>query len=304
MFENICCPLCGANDYSIEIPASYPVAECSLDFGILYHSSSDAQLMDQVVKCRSCLLVYVNPRLDPKIILESYSNAVDPVFVAQNEFRITTFKRSLSRLKRGVGLSPKKYKRILDIGCAGGAFLKAAQDLGYTALGVEPNKWLGEFGIMEYGVDIRQGTLQKQNFELQSFDVVTMWDILEHLTDPVPTLNLVHKLLTKDGLLIITYPDYGSVAARVLGRRWPFLLSVHLIYFTRATIASMLQRNGFYPIQFKPYWQTLELGYVLKRASSRIGFFDHLHRLIEIVWATRLPFHYQMGQTQVVAIKI
>jgi hypothetical protein len=148
------------------------------DLARLYSASSDHILMDQVVRCRNCDFQYVNPRLKPELIIEGYAAAEDPTFVAQNPQRIATFSRALSRIFGRLGQNAGNGRRLLDVGCAGGAFLVAARNFGFQPVGVEPSRWLADFGRRTYNVDIRDGILEPGMFPDESFDVISIWDVI------------------------------------------------------------------------------------------------------------------------------
>jgi 2-polyprenyl-3-methyl-5-hydroxy-6-metoxy-1,4-benzoquinol methylase len=302
-FVAVDCPLCGSPDYIVLVPSKYHDDMVDAELRGLYSASSDHVLLDQIVRCRSCDLIYVNPRIDSKLIIEGYSGAADPGFVANNLERISTFRRVLIRICRRLGLTPSPHHRILDVGCAGGAFPKAAADLGFQVTGVEPSAWLAEFGRQKYNIDVRQGVLQADMFPPASFDIVTMWDVVEHLTNPHEVLTIISALLREDGWLIVNYPDVGSLAARCLRSYWPFWLSVHLIYYTRTTIARQLERAGFDIVHAQPHWQRLKLSYVLFRASQYFSVFSSLKRVADRIGIGEVPVTYNMGQTLIVARK-
>ena len=94
--EEIPCPVCRTKKYTVLQPSQYPSGLSNENLREVYLASSDRVLMDQLVQCRSCSLVYLNPRIGQEIILSGYKNAVDPTFTGQNAQRIKTFKRSLS----------------------------------------------------------------------------------------------------------------------------------------------------------------------------------------------------------------
>ncbi len=127
--------------------------------------------------------------------------------------------------------------------------------------------------------------------------------MIEHLPDPGDVVRDIHHLLKPGGYLIVNCPDYGSLARILLGRKWPMLLSVHLSYFTQATITDFLRRQNFAVVDFRPFWQTLQLGYVLKRASAYFGVFSLLQKLTETTGLHRIPLTYNIGQSFVLARK-
>jgi hypothetical protein len=102
----------------------------------------------------------------------------------------------------------------------------------------------------------------------------------------------------------MSWPDNSSGAARLLGAKWPFLLTVHLYYFTPATMTELLRRTGFVALDYRKHWQTLELGYVGMRAAPYLGPLAPLVRgPIRLLGLEHAPLAYWVGQTMVVARK-
>ncbi len=303
LFHSVACALCDNLTYSVVYPGQFP-EELSEEFlKSVYRSSSDHGLFEQVVRCNLCNLVYLSPRLNPDIIIESYSEGEDESFIAQDAMRIRTFEKSLRQLAKKYAIPLTKKTKILDIGCAGGAFLKAAHNLGLATKGIEPNKWLSEYAREHYKLDVQAGVLADFRFDDNSFDVITLWDVIEHVPNPEFELNEIHRVLKPGGLLIINYPDHVSLPARLLGRNWPFWLSVHLTYYTPETIKKHLVKCGFAVEAIDPHWQTLELGYVLQRMTPYVGFAKYVKSAVEKLGIQHMPLTYWMGQTKVVSRK-
>jgi SAM-dependent methyltransferase len=300
LFRTVPCPLCGSHEFDTRRAAQYPPSVDPEELKQIFHASSDHVLLDQVVQCRACSLVYVNPQIRPDLILSGYAEAEDPLFVAQNDARILAFEKTLRTILRRQGLSGQG-KRMLDVGCASGACLVAARQLGFDVVGVEPSVWMAAFGRRTFGLDIRDGILEPGMFPPASFDVVTLWDVLEHIPRPHETLLLIRSLLKPGGLLVVNYPDIASIVARLLGRRWPFWLSVHLLYYTPKTIAAQLERAGFSPLWRAPFWMILPLGYVARRAAPYSALLKGLPVVADALRLSRLPIRYNMGQTLVVS---
>ena len=133
--------------------------------------------------------------------------------------------------------------------------------------------------------------------------MVTLWDVIEHLTDPSDVLVDTQHVLKKNGLMVVNYPNYNSLARFLLRKKWPFFLSVHLSYFTPKTIKRLLGQHNFEVLSSRPYWQTLELKYILERASSYFKIFKILAIFVKFIGLEKMPIRYNMGQTLVVARK-
>jgi 2-polyprenyl-3-methyl-5-hydroxy-6-metoxy-1,4-benzoquinol methylase len=299
-FESVACNLCGADDPQVLTPSRRPPGE-PVDLQTVFRSAGDEPLQDRLVRCRRCRLVYVSPRLRPELILSGYESAVDEGFVSQAPQRERTFARCLDRIEKHA-MPPGR--RVLDVGAAGGSFLAEARKRGYEPSGCEPSEWMCAFARDHYGLEIQPGTIDDLVRDDGSVDLLSMWDVLEHTTDPTAVLQKAHRLLAPGGVLALSVPDYGSWAARAMGRRWVFLLTVHLYYFTRKTLAEMLRKTGYQPLWSRPHLQTLEMGYVAMRAQPYLGPLGSLGR--GVVSALRLdhaPFLYWVGQTMMLARK-
>ncbi len=302
-FETIICPLCSTTTFTVVYRTTFPPRLSPEFLTKVYRSSSDQSLFEQVVRCTECGLVYLNPRLSAERIIEAYAGGEDQAFIRQDAMRIRTFVEALKELARKYRIKLSSETKVLDVGCAGGAFLQAARQVGLTPVGVEPSRWLSNYARTEHSLDVRSGTLLEQDFESESFDLITLWDVIEHLPDPGKELDQIHALLKPNGFLVVNYPDFGSFPAKLFGRKWPFLLSVHLLYYTPQTIRRQLKKHGFEVLSITRHWQTLELGYVLERASHYFVFFGLLKKLVEKLSLASLPLKYWIGQTKVVAKK-
>lgn len=297
MLEEINCNLCGSNDYEVIYPGMYDSANID-EINKVFRSSGDDILIDQLVQCRKCGLQYLNPRLQQNLIINGYSSVEDPVFVSQIAARERTFDKYLKIIEKIV---PKKG-RILDVGTAGGSFLGAAKKRGWEAVGCEPSKWLSKWGKDHYGVEIHSGTIFSMKNEDNYYDVVTLWDVLEHTTDPKAVLQECNRVLKPDGLLIVNYPDIKSSIAQLMGRKWVFLLSVHIYYFTPDTIKKILNISGFEMIESRKYWQTLELGYILFRMQPYINWVSKPGTwIVNSLNIQNVQIPYWMGQVMVIA---
>jgi SAM-dependent methyltransferase len=298
--ESVPCAACGGDVFEVVIPSKRDPGK-PIDLETVFRSSGDEPLQDQMVRCGGCGLYYVRPRLKWDLVLEGYKGGTDESFVSQVASREQTFDRCLDRVE---AVAKPAGKRVLDVGAAGGSFLAVARARGYEPLGCEPSTWMCDFARVHYGLKLHPGTIFLMPVAEASVGLLTLWDVIEHTPDPKAVLQRAHSLLAPGGVLAISYPDYGSLAARVMGRRWVFLLTVHLYYFTRASMRDLLVGCGFTPLGFRPHLQTLELGYVVKRGAPYLGPLGGLATgAVRALGLERLPFHYWVGQTMVVARK-
>ena len=297
-FESVKCNLCGADDFDVLYKAKPPEAR-SVSSGN-YAAASFHILEDQVVRCRQCGLVYINPRPKSETIVKGYSDAVDEAYVSQFEGRYATFRQCLKEIEKACS----KRGRVLDVGCAAGIFLKAAKDSGWETAGVEPSRWLAEWGNNKFGVNIKPGTLEQAHFPDSYFDVVTLWDVLEHVPDPAATLREINRILKPGGVIAVNYPNIGSNLARAFGRKWWFLLSVHLYYFVPKTIRALLEKEGFSMLLHKRHFQRLQVGYLVSRVRpySKLVF-NVLNPLVNALRLAGTNVPYYASQSLVLARK-
>ncbi len=301
-FYNINCPNCNGNKYSVfKNPKFNTISKDQLL--TIFKASSDSGLISRVVSCDNCNLKFINPRLDAEDIEDSYSNSLDETFSSQNLYRIETFKDTLIKLVKSKIINTEKHKKILDIGCASGSFLVACKELGFQPTGIEPNKKLVEYGKENYKVDIKQGILNSDSFKNEKFDIITLWDVIEHLSNPSQTINIAKDLLNKEGLLIVNYPDSDTSVAKLLGNKWPFWLDVHLIYFSKLTMKNFLMKRGFKVILIKNHWQKLSIKYIFERASKIISLFKIFLPIINFLNLNNFKIKYYIGQRMVISIK-
>lgn len=294
--ESVRCPICGVNDAEVVYPSRRKTLSIQVNE---FRPSGDALLEDPLVRCRRCTMQYVNPRVPADLVLEGYASTVDETFASQVTGREMTFARCLKILH---SVWRKPPGRLLDIGTAGGSFLKVAKDAGWEVAGCEPNRWLCQWCEEHYGIRLTPGTIFDGHYRTQSFDLITLWDVLEHTADPLSVLRECERLLAPGGLIAVNCPDIGSWIARLMGRRWVFIISVHNYYFTKQTFRLMLEAAGFIPITMRPHLQTLELDYILFRAEPLLGPVARgLHAFARATRVGSAQIPYWIGQTLVVA---
>lgn len=149
----------------------------------------------------------------------------------------------IERMKQGKG-------RLLDVGTGMGSFLKLAQERGWQVEGVETSSFAAKFAQQNLGLKVLCCSLEQADLERESFDVITAWELIEHLQDPKPLLQRINELLKKDGLLAISTPNYASFPSRLQKGKWPaYHFFYHLNLFTEASLSNLLDKTGFVPVK-------------------------------------------------------
>lgn len=143
-------------------------------------------------------------------------------------------------------------RRLLEVGCARGYALALARQFGWLPWGVETSGEDAAFARSKFGLNVYHGTVETCSFEPGSFDAITMWSVLEHVPDPLPTLRACRRLLRPGGLLSISMPNADSTVAGQQGAEWSmYRIPGHVSFFGPGTMRLALRRSGFEVIQLK-----------------------------------------------------
>jgi SAM-dependent methyltransferase len=141
---------------------------------------------------------------------------------------------------------------LLEIGCAYGFFLEQARFRFERVVGLDVAASVVERARRRLGVEVHAGDFLQIPFEDASFDVVCLWDTVEHLSRPDLFMAKARRLLRPAGRLFLTTGDIGSMNARFRGAKWRQIHPPsHLHYFSRDSIARLLQRAGFRVLGFE-----------------------------------------------------
>lgn len=215
----------------------------------------------RMVRCQVCGVVYRNPRPPVSSYREEFGSgraeAADEAWLGVR--RRAAFVRLLDAWRDRPG-------RVLDVGCGGGWFLKAATEQGWTAVGVDLSPQAVRHAREVFGADARQGTLEAQAFAPGSFDLVTLWNVLEVIPDPLALLRAILPLVRPGGTLHLRTPNYpfqragfaASRAARAVGLgrfidAHPYLaFIVNVTAFSARTVRLFLARAGFTDVRVVP----------------------------------------------------
>jgi 2-polyprenyl-3-methyl-5-hydroxy-6-metoxy-1,4-benzoquinol methylase len=216
-------------------------------------------------------------------LLEAYGAVEDPLYLAEKENRYLTFRRALGLL------GPPDGRRLLDVGAYCGIFVDVARQAGFAAEGIELSRWAVR-EARALGLPVRNETLVEAARSGARYDVLTLWDVIEHLADPRRELLAAAELLRPG----------GEIHARALGARWPWLMDMHVVYFDRRTLPRLLEETGFRVVQRRTYTHTVSADYLLRKAGASFPILSPLFRLARRLVPGRLPVPVNLGDNMVV----
>ncbi len=211
--EEVACPLCGEKKHSRKI---------EVKFGMIA----------MVAECPTCRLVFQTPRPSPEAS-RAYMNwrwrSSDP-YVADKRIQMDRAMRQLSFVKTLI----EKPSKLLDFGAGAGSFVRTALDNGWTAIGVELSDSARLRAKQVYDVELMESVPH------DTYDVVTMWDVIEHLREPVSVLRVIRDHLTPGGVVFLETANYENWTRLAARDQWGLYLFDHQFYFSPYSLQRML----------------------------------------------------------------
>ena len=200
--------------------------------------------MPEILQCRKCLTGFLTPEIIPYQPESYYQRAENYAGVLLQPYRLKNIRDNAREILKIIRHHVQPWhKTLLDIGAHTGFFVREAQLSGFDALGIELNTSAVAWA-QERGISVVQGTLQNLS-EGKTFDVITIFHVLEHISNPIALLHEIRHRLNTNGLLCIEVPNFNSYLARKDGPAWKFIALEHLFYFSDQGISSMLTQLGF-----------------------------------------------------------
>lgn len=263
MTEHVNCNLCGADD-------------C---FVIAGQVTSTEELLS-VVQCRRCGLMYTSPRLKAEDLAllygaDSYAeNTASGAFCLDprlNERRFDNCLMYLRRMKRRDGI-------LLDVGCGTGAFLTTvANNLNWTVHGLEMSDYAYAEAHRLFGDKIKHCTLGEARFAPRDFDAITMWNVLEHVQDPLGVLVEAKRVLKDDGVIVVAVPNLHlhklrfSIDRILFHKRPNWHMAEHLYHFTPRTFRQLATKAGLV-VKKQTLSTPFMIGGSFENLVKRVGF--------------------------------
>ena len=235
------------------------------------HAETEQHLIKDsigVVRCHHCGLIFAEKMQHKEDLIKHYSDDYfEPYLKTEQIHLLKRFSKRIKEIKAQVfpGM-------LLDVGCGAGFFLKLAAETGYTVQGVEISQYAADYARNKLRLPVFLGELEAAALPPRSFDVITLWHVLEHVRDPRAFLAQVHALLKDQGVLALEVPNIGSLAARISGTDWELMSpKEHFYYFTLATLRRYLEEAGFSIVTTRTFFWTTPAMLLRVLAEKRKG---------------------------------
>lgn len=192
-------------------------------------------------KCKSCGFVFCSRKPTEGELVDHYNlyprgNDISPITIKRYEVLLDAFEKY------------RKNNNMIDVGCGDGHFLQVAKRRGWNVFGTEYTDVAVEV-CEKKGISMKKGKLNVENYPPDYFDVVTSFEVIEHINNPNEDVANYNKVLRKGGVVYVTTPNFNSVSRDLLGVKWNVIeYPEHLSYYTVSTIKEIFVKNGFKPL--------------------------------------------------------
>ena len=214
------------------------------DVHILYDRKATAAGRD-IYQCEHCNLIFTSPHDYVHQLCDD--SQIKNLYLEMSEFREPVLVDNLQQIERIKGKG-----RILDIGCYIGSFIRLAKQSGWDCAGLEPSDYVSKYVAETFGITVLPVYLRDANFGNYSFDVVTMFHVLEHIIHPHVELLEIKRILKPNGLLVIEVPKASHYLYRLFKGLKICYPPEHYYYFTPDTIEKLLHKSGFKIVKIVP----------------------------------------------------
>jgi SAM-dependent methyltransferase len=199
----------------------------------------NAYARHDLVKCANCGFIFIKRIASPEELENHYKvynyssrKKISPVTIQRYHELLDGFEKY------------RKHNRILDVGCGTGWFLEVAKERGWEVFGTEFSEAAVSL-CQEYGLNVVQGALHEELFEKQSFDVITSFEVIEHIDNPLQDVQIISSLLRKGGLFYCTTPNFNGLLRYIYKADYSIInYPEHLSYYTPKTFDFLMNKHG------------------------------------------------------------
>lgn len=259
------CPLCKGVNSTLQYAGQ---RDLSVGGSSAYRCTTTTRSRPAVYACKDCGHWFTDPQEWPAHLDAEYEQLEDAEYLSLMEVKRRTFRRAGDLVSRFV--SPPAS--LLEVGSYAGLFLDEMTSRGFSGQGIEPSTW-GVHISRQRGHLVSQGVAEDVIDASMSdrFDVVVSWDVLEHVPDPGAFVQLLAQTAKPGGIVVFSTLDRTNWFPRVLGKRWPWIIPMHLHYFDQATVRMLGAKSGLEYLDTAPHMHYTTPLYAFRRLIRKVG---------------------------------
>ena len=268
----------------------------------------------RLYRCPSCHLLRTQLRESPQHLLRTYYSAEyftgRPSRAGYADYidDETVIRRNAQMFLKLIACHLHRFpgRRLLDIGCATGTFMRQAQSQGFRVAGVDVSDFAISQARKNFPRQIHHGTLATAKFRPGSFDLITLLDVFEHLPHPIQELARCRRLLKPSGLLVINTGDTDSFMAKLEGQRWHYFIPPqHLFFYSKNNLQQLLHQNGFKVLAAYITGKHISLRYLwhLMRTINHSQLADWFYRHFHATQFGKLSFYLNLRDNMTIIAK-
>lgn len=292
------CKLCLYDDCVLFYPANKRKVSTKDDFGSFSCSSFDHGKHSDIYYCPMCKNGFLKDigssdfEKTKEIGYELYEDVVDEEYIRNIEARHMAFRNVVEKYNEYF-----KEKRVLEVGCYYGAFHDVVKDTAASYTGIEPSKHAcNHIRGNNPGAEILNGNVESVinagMLEGKEFDTICMYDVIEHVPDPIKMIQMLHKYLKPGGHLIFSTINIEASLSLALGHKWPWYMDMHYYYFSDRGYVDMLSRSGYGLKTHAHFPYVVKAHYFVRKAMAVFLFPINLPKFIHNLLDFTIPIKF------------
>lgn len=240
-------------------------------------------------KCQSCRTIFQYPLPSVEMMVnyanQEYRDGVYKEYVQAREIKYATFRNRLADIQKRV-----EGRYFLDIGCSCGCFIDVALEQGLDVYGVEFSSVAIAAATERARSRITQGDVNLlSNKYVKTFDVITVFDVIEHTLEPIQFLKILRTMLKPKGLLVITTPNTDHFLRSLMGKHWPMLQPFqHVVLFSEKSLYLALKETGYKDIELMPAKKVLTADYLAEQVRIHTPLITQGYKILSKIFPVKI----------------
>lgn len=248
------CDMCGEQNYDVLLSSSFTMKSFVSDKSESFKYAAPDTSKGNIVRCQRCRLVYQNPR-DNDITRIYERVGEDKFYLASQSDRVATSERDAEKMEMAIGKA--NGRKLLDVGCSYGFFMDVVARRGWDVYGTELSEYQRNIALKNQK-NICGKELKDCGYSENSFDVLTMFDVIEHLESPTAFMKDAYRVIKPGGYFVACTPNINSWPAKFFGKYWLNYARMHLYYFDPKSITVLLEKSGFKVMKIEKHKRVIQ----------------------------------------------